>query len=424
MKRLLCLIITSILSMTLFLGCGKNKDNENIVNISILNSKFEIDASLKKAIENFNKENKNINIKVVKYINNGYYDDKLKSMYELDNAPTMTIIDPQFMDNYKDKSIDLSSEKWVNDIVGDISDIAKNDKGKLIAFPFSTEGVGLIYNKKVMESCSIDVSKINTRSALEEAFKKIEEKGKKALVITNEEWSLGDHFLATAYSVDKSKSNDSKGYFDKLRSGDLKNNDSINGIIDTFDLMKKYNMYSEKPLDPSYDKCAELIAKGEVGFWYMGNWASEKILSASSDNNDLGFIPVPISNNSSDYGNNELALGVTKYIVIDGKNSSKEQQEAAKKFLNYIVYDSKGNDFLVKDSGIIPAFKNIKTVPNDPLSKELISYRNNTKTMELMNGYLPSDNSKVIGGALRRYLNNEITREELLAAIEEFWKQN
>ena len=121
------------------------------------------------------------------------------------------------MDNYKDKSIDLSSEKRVNDIVGDISDIAKNDKGKLIAFPFSTEGVGLIYNKKVMESCSIDVSKINTRSALEEAFKKIEEKGKKALVITNEEWSLGDHFLATAYSVDKSKSNDSKGYFDKLR---------------------------------------------------------------------------------------------------------------------------------------------------------------------------------------------------------------
>ena len=88
------------------------------------------------------------------------------------------------------------------------------------------------------------------------------------------------------------------------------------------------------------------------------------------------------------------------------------------------VYDSKGNDFLVKDSGIIPAFKNIKTVPNDPLSKELISYRNNTKTMELMNGYLPCDNSKVIGGALRRYLNNEITREELLAAIEEFWKQN
>lgn len=93
MKRLLGLIITSILSMTLFLGCGKNKDNENIVNISILNSKFEIDTSLKKAIENFNKENKNINIKVVRYINNGYYDDKLRSMYELDNAPTMTIID-------------------------------------------------------------------------------------------------------------------------------------------------------------------------------------------------------------------------------------------------------------------------------------------------------------------------------------------
>ena len=152
----------------------------------------------------------------------------------------------------------------------------------------------------------------------------------------------------------------------------------------------------------------------------MGNWASQNIINSSSGNEDFGFIPVPISNNASDYGNNELSMGITKYFIID-KNNSIEQQEAAKQFLNYLVYNENGNKFLVEECGIIPAFNNINITQNDPLVNELIKFRDSGKTTELMNSYLPANNSQILGSALKKYLNNEISREDLIQQISDFW---
>ncbi|MCR4945154.1 MAG: hypothetical protein K5986_12130 [Clostridium sp.] len=76
-------------------------------------------------------------------------------------------------------------------------------------------------------------------------------------------------------------------------------------------------------------------------------------------NNEFGVIPVPISNNANDYGNNEIVLGVTKYIVIDSENSSEEQKEAAKRFLDFIVYSDDGEKFLVEDAGGVSQYLTI-----------------------------------------------------------------
>lgn len=341
-------------------------------------------------------------------------------MASADNAPTLTLVDAADIELFGEIPLDLSSEKWINDISGQISDIAKNDKGEVIAFPFSTEGAGFIYNKKIIDEAGINPDKIRTISDLEEAFKKINAIGKGLLIITNEEWSLGDHFLAISYGADvKKKGTDNKSYFENLRRNteSIKDNEILNGLLDTFDIMKKYNIYSDNPLAPSYDKCAEMLGSGEVGFWYMGNWASPNIITAGEGNTDFGFIPVPISNNSSDNG---IAVGITKYFIVN-KNSSDKQIEAAKRFLNYLVYDEHGNKFITEDCGIIPEFNNIQVPEKDPLVKEIIKYRDSGNTIELMNSYLPPNNSDILGNALKKYLNNEITREQLVEQIENFW---
>ena len=359
---------------------------------------------------------------MVKYSQSGVYKDKLDSMQSIDNAPTMALIDPSNINLYADRCLNLSEENWVSNIVGGVDEIAKNKDGQVVAFPFATEGIGLIYNKKVLSEAGVDVNSINTISSLEESFKKIEASGKKGIVVTNEEWSLGDHFSATFYEVDRKKFNKSAiEYLNSISNEDLRSNATLNGLLDTFDLMKKYNIYAENPLAPSYDKCAEIFGKGEVVFWYMGNWASQSILNNSLGNNEFGFIPVPISNNANDYGNNEIVLGVTKYIVIDSENSSEEQKEAAKRFLDFIVYSDDGEKFLVEDAGVIPAFDNIEVTSNDPLIKDIINYRDQNKTMNLMNSYLPSDYSSNIGSAFKKYLNNEMSREELISTIQTYW---
>lgn len=420
MKKISYICLVGILSL-LLTSCGTHSD-DNIVNISILNSKPEISANLDNAIKEFTKENNNINIKIVKYSQTGSYTEKLNSLKASNNMPTLSLVDSAHLRDFKDIGADLSSEQWINDISGGVTDSSKNDNGEIIAFPFSTEGIGFIYNKKVIDEAGIDINSINTISALEDAFKKINSIGKNALIITNEEWSLGDHFLSTFYSVDSKDFDSINSYFENLKAqaGSLNQNANLNGLIDVFDIMKTYNMYSDSPLTPSYDKCAEVVEKGEVGFWYMGNWASQNIMNSSSGNKDFGFIPVPISNNASDYGNNEISMGVTKYFIIN-KNSSIEQQEAAKQFLNYLVYNENGNKFLVEECGIIPVFNNINITQNDPLFNELIKFRDSGKTTELMNSYLPANNSQILGSALKKYLNNEISREDLIQQISDFW---
>ncbi len=427
-KKLFSLGIACAVSVLALSGCkSKNAANENnIVNISILNSKTEINEVLEDVMNDFMQENKDIIIKLVKFSNTGNYADRLTGLIAVDNAPTLSLMDVADIKNYKDNFLSLSDEKWVDEVVGGISDIAKNDKGEVIAFPLSTEGTGIIYNKKVLSDAGVNPDIIKTIKDLEDAFKKVKASGKDAIIIANEDWALANHFLATAYAADIDDSSvDATAYFEGLKSSSdaIPANKKINGLIDVFDIMKKYNIYADKPFLPSYDTCSKLLGSGKVGFWYGGNWASGNILANSNGNSEFGFLPVPMSNNASDKMNRSIAIGITKYFSISS-SASEKQIEAAKRFLDYLVYHKNGNKFLVEDCGMIPAFSNMEIPKTDPLVNEIVKYREADQTIELVNAYLPKNNQKELCGALRQYLNNEITREQLIRIIKNFWKNS
>ncbi|WP_054743978.1 hypothetical protein [Cellulosilyticum ruminicola] len=86
------------------------------------------------------------------------------------------------------------------------------------------------------------------------------------------------------------------------------------------DLIKAHSYYKENPFTPTTEKCAELLATGEVGFWYMGNWASENL---------------------------------NKYAVIDKKYNSVGEQAPAKDFLNWLAYNQTATDFIINEAGLI-----------------------------------------------------------------------
>ena len=44
--------------------------------------------------------------------------------------------------------------------------------------------------------------------------------------------------------------------------------------------------------------------------------------------------------------------------MIDAEQSTPEQQEAAKAFVNWLVYSDNGQKMLVEDAAVIPACKN------------------------------------------------------------------
>ncbi len=440
-KKVLSLLLCGVMGLSFGVGCAKDpavSSNQNqtsesqsaantdkagqgeAVKIAFLNSKGEIQAQLENMAKSFNEDYPNITVEIMPCPVGQSPTEILTTMYAANNTPAIVMLDPADVAAFKDKASDLSDEKWVSDAMPGSLDTLKADD-KLIGFPFAVEGWGLIYNKAVLDEAGVDASAINTTSELEDAFKKIEASGKKGVVITSADWSLGAHLFTTAYSGQADNMSDIKAFLNGLAGGStqIKDNAVVNGLLDTFDVMKKYNIAKSDPLSATYETNPEVIGSEKVGFWFMGNWAWSPIKDFAGDNTAFGFIPVPVSNNEADYGNNHMPAATTKALILDTAVNSKEQQEAAKTFLNWIVYEAKGQKGLVEECSIIPAFTNITLEINDPLGKSIQSYIKDGKTS--IGVMLSNKHWGDVGAAMQKYLGDYSTREELFAEITTYW---
>ena len=345
--KLISILTTVVLTVSLLAGCGSKAGNSTgskessgkDVKISFLNTKGEIATQLEDATKAFTKENPNITVDVIQAAAGESPFQKVSSMYAAGNAPSLSMLDPNDVPKFSDKFVDLSSEKWVKDASAGSLDAGKID-GKVMGFPLAIEGYGLIYNKAVLDKASVDPASIKTTKDLEAAFQKIQGIGVAPMVLSPMDWSLGAHFLPMVY-MDQSKDAGAADKFTQdLKAGkvDLNSNAVFNGIMTTFDVLKANNIDKASPLAGTYEKATEYLGTGKVAFWFMGNWAWPQIKEFAEANGQYGFIPVPVSNNAADYGNSQIYAGPSKFIGIDSKNNNADQQAAAKKFLEWLVY--------------------------------------------------------------------------------------
>ncbi|MDR3597742.1 extracellular solute-binding protein [Clostridium sp.] len=429
-SKLISILTTGILTVSLLAGCGssggsstndKGSSGKN-VKITFLNTKGEIATQLEDATKAFTKENPNITVDIVQAGAGESPFQKVSSMYAAGNAPSLSMLDPNDIPKFADKFADLSSEKWVKDATEGTLDAAKID-GKQVGFPLAIEGYGLIYNKAVLDKASVDPASIKTTKDLEAAFQKIQGIGVSPMVLSPMDWSLGAHFLPIAY-LDQSKDAGSADKFvQDIKAGkvDLSSNAVFNGVMTTFDVLKANNIDKAAPLAGTYEKAPEYLGTGKAAFWFMGNWAWPQIKEFDQANGQYGFIPVPVSNNADDYGNSQIYAGSSKFIGVDTKNNDADQQAAAKKFLEWLVYSDNGQDFLVNKANLIPAFSNIKLEIADPLGKSIKQYMQNKKVIAPMTT-LPGDHWAQLGGAMQKYLDGKSDKAALATDIQNYWK--
>ena len=130
--------------------------------------------------------------------------------------------------------------------------------------------------------------------------------------------------------------------------------------MDTFDVLKDNNYAASTALSAEREVTEQKLAEGEIAFMFGGNW-DWSVLNQYDYTENMGIMPVP-QNTSSD-ANTKLVGGGSKYMFIDkSDNTSEEQVQAAKDFLNWIVDDAEGQKFLVDECALVPAFSNI-TLP-------------------------------------------------------------
>ncbi len=430
-RKPFAIILSFALLTSLFAGCAKNAANPEAdaakpVEISILSAKPEISAQLEAAIDDFEAVNSGVTVTLIA-LNQQNPFEKLTSMYASGNAPTISHVEGVNILKIKDKLLDLTAESWVPNAMEGTLGIATVD-GMTLGMPVTVEGFGIIYNKAICDKAvggTFDPASIKTRSDLAALMEKIQASGVAPIHVSPMDWSLGAHLTNVMFSSQSNDSDARHKFLEDLKSGSVKLSDNtvFNGWMETVDLMMKYNNIKDAPLDAQYENGPVYLAKGEVGLWFMGNWAYPQLKEIDATG-DYGFLPVPISDNATDYGNAQISVGVPMNWCIDKSQNTPEQQAAAKKFLSWLVDDAKGQDYVVNQFKFIPVFKNISLEATDPLAKSIQGYLADGRTLEWMNNFYPADGWANMGAIMQKYEAGKTDKAGLINELEAYWSSS
>lgn len=411
-RRLFALVLTLALILTLT-ACGGSDAKSDKVSITIFNSKMEIQSQLEEAAAKYAEE-KGVGIEV--YYSNDTVSAHLSTRYASNEPYTLSMVDPK--DIYSlaaEHAVDLSGEDWVKDTTQAIS-----IDGKVYGFPMCVEARGIIYNADAIEKATgkpFDPSAIKTTEDLKNLMDALVAGGMAAPTgIMKEDWSLGAHFLAEIYE----QHDDPDAYIAGIQNGsiDLAADPKFNEMMDTFDVLKAYNYAKDAAISAEREVSEQKLAEGEIAMMFGGNW-DWTMINAFDYTENMGMMPVP--NDSGDGTNEKLVGGGSKYFFIDSSdNTSDAQRQAAKDFLNWLVYDEAGQSLVVNDCALVPAYSNIELPVSNPLGASVKKYTDAGMLVDNYN-YLPDDHFAVCGAAFQKYLAGQIDRAGFAQELTSYW---
>lgn len=399
------------------------------VKISFFNTSAEVNTVFEELISTYQNVQPNVTIELIPTPIGGAQIEKFQSLLVSGNPATIANLDAGTILQYKDSFLDLESEKAIYEeltkpgaVEGALLD------GQFLGIPWTAQGYGLLYNKKVVEEAiggEFNPSDVKTRDELEAIFKKVEEIGKAPVMVHGADWSLGSHYLGLTYSLQSENVEDNRKFVEELKNGsvNLADNAQFTGLMDTFDLLAKYNARKNDPLVADYNKDSADFANGEAAFYFMGDWTWAVVGPLEGRDEEFGILPVPISNNPEDFGNSQVAYSEPKLFAIDSSGSTPEQQEAAKAFIKWMVTSEEGQKAIVEQMGLSMPYKDVKAVSTNVLSNAVAEYvdQGNFINIGVIN-YLPQDYWAKTGASMQKYLTGVIDRAGLISEVQDYWK--
>ena len=412
-KRVLAILLALVLVLGLAAcsgggnsGDGGSSSGGKKVAITIFNSKMEIQSQMEEMAKKYSEE-KGVDLEV--YYSSDTVAAHLSTRYASNDPYTISMVDAK--DVYSlaaDHAVDLSDQDWVKDTTQAIA-----IDGKTYGFPVCVEARGIIYNADAIKKATgadFDPTTIKKTADLQAIAEKC------GTGVMKEDWSLAAHYLAEVYE----QQSDPDAFIKGIKDGSIKLADDakFNALMDTFDVLKANNYAKDAAISAEREVTEQKLAEGEIGFMFGGNW-DWSVINAYQYSENMGIMPVP--NDVDDGSSDKLVGGGSKYFFIDSsENTSDEQRQAAKDFLNWLVYDEAGQDFIVNQCALVPAYSNITLAVKDPLGASVKKYADAGALIPNYN-YLPDDHYAKCGAIFQKYLANEIDRAQFAAEITEYW---
>ncbi len=346
--------------------------------IRLVNGKIEVDAQLKKLAAMYEEET-GVHVEIESLGGGIDIQGTLKGYYQSENMPDIFVNggDTDFA-NWTGLLEDMSGEAWAAD-----TDAAyKDESGAVLGFPYTTEAIGLAYNKDILTKAGIDPATLTspdaTRAAFETLNAKKDELGLTAVVgfyaePTNLYWSTGNHVFGNY--IDSGLDRDDSTYIDLLNDGGQLDEARFNAFAQYVEMLVKY---SDPATVVSGDYNSQVLnfASGKYAFVTQGSWigatmtGDDKDAYAAAGNFECGMAPYAFLDGIDTILTNSPSWWA---VYKDGNVTE------AKKFLQWLTTD-KAQEVLVMEAGFVSPFKSSNFVANDPFAQTISDYTAAGKT--------------------------------------------
>ncbi len=401
---------------------------DGAVTISMYTTVPGHDADFEALCAEFMEANPDITVNYIAY--DSSEKQKWMTLYNSGEAPTVSLMDAiDIQENIANMAAyDLEGDDaWVAEQVDDNTlAIFKGEDGSLYGVPNSVQSMGIIYNKTTIENATgeeFDPASIKSSADLEALCAKIEEGGVAPIMFTGVDWSLGSHFLSQVFSGIQGDEDAQVAFIEGVKDGsiDLKADAGWNGVMDTFDIIAKYNYNSKDPLIGNTELDGQAMANGDVAMWFMGDWGWSYLQDVANPDDEYGIMPCPLTS-SEDAINQELGVFPAKGYCIDGSQNDEAQQAAGKKLVEFLTIEKaqEMSDYL----SIALPFKNVDVTVASPLANMTQEYVANgaTSSTYAFSALLPSDFWSENGAVMQQYLVGMIDRDAAADAVQAYWQ--
>lgn len=389
--------------------------------------KSEIQDQFTAAIDDYNEVNTDcVHVTIIEAPQDQPFLQTITPMYEAGEAPTV-MYTLQEIPDMADKVMDWTGQPLA-DLAAEGTLDAGNVDGKQAGIPSTAEAFGLLYNKAVLDEAGVDPAEIKTRSDLADAFAAVDASGVTPIHFSGLWWSLGAHFTNIYHTNSADTVEGRDAILDELKAGsyDLAGDEEFTAWLDTFDLLKANSIDTATIADTDYDAGVENLASGNVGFWFMGNWAEPNLLTTTPDG-EFGVMPLPINDTEGAYGNDSISVGVPGYMMIDEEQSTPEQREGAIALMTWFLTTPEGQAYWsgpVEEGGMnfIPVYDGFEVTPATYMAAEIAEYIAAGKTLEWVNSKYLAGLQECYGAAAQKYYDAVSDRAALADEMAACWQ--
>lgn len=383
-KILVVLVLLAVLAGAAFAGGSNEGESAKGVEITVMQNKPEIDAMLKDyALVWGEKTGNTAVIKSVGGSSSITLGQQLKADYAAGDMPDIFII--AGVEDYKEWEgviLDQSGEAWTKE-----TSVAFNMNGKTYGFPVAVEGWGMAYNADMLKKAGIDPSSLVNYAGFKAAFEKLDTMKADLGIDSVVSMAAGPEMgWVTAHHNFNSLLSNGLKYGDLSVVDDLlAGNVDAQRLSEYADWVELLFMYADKAVltTGGYDAQVGAFATGKAAFLHQGNWTDPNMASANATF-EMAFAP----HGSMHAATDGIFVAAPSFYVI---NKDSKNVEAAKAFLNDMVFTDEGQDFMVNKAGMIPAYANVKLNPAGALSKSVQKWAAEGKVYSWSQYYFTGD---------------------------------